>query len=241
MVRNYKNAPITEAVIEIRTKSAIGAGDLERLVARFSRRFSSPAQKLFEFKVEIGEVRPKAEQKLSGYRLSTADGTLASNVSLASIATSKLAPYEGWEDLIKEARSNWEMWLKIADWRPISRIGVRYINRIDIPVSGPRIQLEDYITFQPRVPPSLDTGIIHFAMNTVVPLGQDNLMLVLNAGSTPSPIIGYQSLILDLDLSRELDLPSNDTDLWVFINTMRARKNEVFEACITDRTRALLS
>jgi uncharacterized protein (TIGR04255 family) len=104
-----------------------------------------------------------------------------------------------------------------------------------------RIQLEDYITFQPMLPPSLDLGIVHFAMNTVVPLGKDGLSLVLNAGSTPSPIIGNQSLILDLDLSRELDLPANDNDLWTFINTIRAHKNEVFEACITDKTRALLS
>ena len=78
-------------------------------------------------------------------------------------------------------------------------------------------------------------------MNAVVPLRKDGLKLVLNAGSTQSPVIGSQSLILDLDISRDLDLPANDADLWAFINLIRDHKNEVFEACITDKTRAFFS
>jgi uncharacterized protein (TIGR04255 family) len=161
-------------------------------------------------------------------------------LSLNSIANVKLAPYEGWENLVQEARSNWDVWFKIIGWMPVARIGVRYVNRIDIPVVG-RIELEDYITFQPALPPSLNRGIEHFAMNAVVPLGKEGLNLVLNAGSAPSPIIGNSSIILDLDISRDLDLPANETDLWAFIDLMRTQKNEVFEACITDKTRALLS
>jgi uncharacterized protein (TIGR04255 family) len=236
----YKRDPITEAVIEIRTKAVLDSGDLERLASRFSRKFPASPQKTFDWTVEIGEVAPKADQKLTGYRLYSADGSRILVLGLHSIGTAKAAPYEGWDNLIQEARSNWDIWLKIVGWTPVTRIGVRFVNRIDIPILG-LIELDDYITFQPTLPPVLDKGIRHFAMNASVPLGKDNLNLVLNAGSTPSPIIGRQSLILDLDVSRALDLPGNDTDLWASIESMRDRKNEVFEACITDRTRALLS
>jgi uncharacterized protein (TIGR04255 family) len=239
MATIYKRAPITEAVVEVRTRTLLQGSDLERLVARFTKKYSAPPQKLFDVKVEVGEVNSKVHQGLNGYRLESSDGTRVVNLGLRSIGTAKLAPYEGWERLVEEARANWDRWRKIVEWKPIERIGVRYINRIDVPITG-RFELDDYLTFLPQMPKSLDNGIEHFAMNVLVPVGKDNLKLVINAGATVSPVIGYQSLILDLDISLETGLPEDDGSLWEVIDRMRVRKNEVFEACITDRTRALI-
>jgi uncharacterized protein (TIGR04255 family) len=240
MVKIYSRAPITEAVIEVRTKAAIDVGQLDRLVARYSRRYPSPPQKLFDVSVEVGETSSKANHKLNGYRLYSADSSRVVILGMNSIGSAKIAPYEGWEKLLKEARENWEIWLKIVGWQTVARVGVRYINRIDIPTTS-QIELEDYLTFQPALPKALDKGIRHFAMNVVIPLGKDDLSLVLNAGSVPSPVIGCQSLILDLDVSRESNLPNDDASLWGFIESMRDRKNDVFESCITDKTRALMT
>jgi uncharacterized protein (TIGR04255 family) len=238
MATIYKRAPVTEAVIEIRTKSSLQAGELERLVARFGKKFPTPPQKLFDLSVEVGEVASTARQQLNGYRLAATDGARLLNLGLQSFNTAKLAPYEGWERFVEEVQANWDIWLKIVQWRPIARIGVRYINRIDVPIIG-RFELDDYLTFLPVMPKSLDNGIEHFAMNILVPLGKDDLKLVLNAGSTPSPLIGHTSLILDLDVALDTNLPTNNESLWAAIDRMRLRKNEVFEACITDKTRAL--
>jgi uncharacterized protein (TIGR04255 family) len=237
VAKAYKRAPITEAVIEIRIKAPFDAAQLDRLVARFSRKYPVPPQKLFDVSFEIGEVTSKTNQKLNGYRMSSSDGDKVLLLGMSNISTAKIAPYEGWEKLSEEARSNWDIWLKIVGWQPVGRIGIRYINRIDIPTLG-RIELKDYLTFQPSLPPLLDTGIQHFAMNTMIQLGKDG-RLVLNAGSVASPIIGNQSLILDLDVSCETDIPDNDVGLWTLIAAMRDQKNQVFEACITDKTRAL--
>lgn len=235
----YKRAPITEAVVEIRTVGTVQLGDLDRLVPRFVKRLGGRAEKLFDVRVEIGEVASKAHQSVNGFRITSSDGTRIVNIGLQSISTAKLAPYEGWEKFIEEARINWGIWLKVIDWQPISRIGVRFINRIDIPTLA-RFRLDDYLTTLPTLPRQYDAnGVDHFAMNLLVPLGEDNLKLVLNSGTTESPLIGYRSLILDLDLAMDSDLPSSDDQLWAFIDRIRARKNDVFEACITDKARAL--
>jgi uncharacterized protein (TIGR04255 family) len=236
----YKRAPITEAVIEIRTKTLLQGSEFDRLVARFAKKYPTTAEKLFDISVEVGETASKVNQKLNGYRLSSSDGTLVLNLGLQSIGTARIAPYECWERFVEEARQNWDIWLKVVDWQPISRIGVRYINRIDIPTMA-KIELDDYFTFLPQMPKSLDNGIEHFAMNVLVPLGKDDLKLVLNAGSIQSPLIGHQALILDLDVSLDSNLPKDDDGLWAFIDRIRDRKNEVFETCITDKTRALLT
>jgi uncharacterized protein (TIGR04255 family) len=240
MLVKYSRAPITEAVIEIRTKTLLQGSELDRLVARFAKKYPTAPQKLFEVAVEINEVASHVNQNLTGHRLTSADGTKILSLGLQSISLAKTAPYDGWESFIEEAKANWDVWLKIVGWQPILRIGVRYINRIDIPTLA-RIELSDYFTFQPQLPKSLDRGIEQFAMNVLVPLGTDDLKLVLNAGSTQSPLIGYQSLILDLDVSRDTNLPNDDVTLWKLIDQVfRLRKNEVFETCITDKTRDLL-
>jgi uncharacterized protein (TIGR04255 family) len=240
MATVYRRAPITEAVIEVRTKTLLKGSELDRLVARFSKKYPTTPQKLFDVAVEVGEVASKVNQDLIGYRLVSLDGTRVLSLGLQSIGSAKIAPYEGWERFVEETRGNWDTWLKIVEWQPIERVGVRYINRIDIPTME-RIELDDYFTFLPNMPKSLDNGIEHFAMNVLVPLGKDDLKLVLNAGTTQSPLIGHQSLILDLDVSRNTNLPKDDTSLWELIDQVfRLRKNEVFETCITDKTRALL-
>jgi uncharacterized protein (TIGR04255 family) len=240
MATIYRRAPITEAVIEIRTKTVLQGGEIDRVVARLGKKYPTAAQKLFEVSVEVRETDSKANQLLTGYRLASADGTRVVNVGTKSISTAKIAPYEGWERFTEEARANWDLWLKIVGWQPIERIGVRYINRIDVPTLG-RFNLGEYLNFLPAMPRSLDNGIEHFAMNAVVPVGKDELKLVLNAGSTPSPLIGYQSLIVDLDVFRDTNLPTDEPDLWKLIDQIRPHKNDVFESCITDKTRALLT
>src|SRR5215211_2961969 len=164
MATTYRRAPITEAVIEIRTRTVLQGSELDRLVSRFAKKYPTSPQKLFEIAVEVGEVASKVNQNLTGYRLASADGTKLLNLGLHSISLAMTAPYEGWERFTDEAKANWDIWLKIAGWQPIARIGVRYVNRIDIPTMA-RIELDDYFTFLPQLPKSLDNGIEHFAMN----------------------------------------------------------------------------
>jgi len=49
------------------------------------------------------------------------------------------------------------------------------------------------------------------------------------------------SFLLDIDLSRDSNLPQIDTDIWSLVDRMRPYKNSVFEGCITDEARGLFS
>ena len=89
MTRSYKHAPITEAIIEIRTKSVIGAGDLERVVARFSRKFPSPPQKLFDFKVDVRTIAPSYGRILMGQDVVTRHYQMIDDVMAKTIADAR--------------------------------------------------------------------------------------------------------------------------------------------------------
>jgi uncharacterized protein (TIGR04255 family) len=49
------------------------------------------------------------------------------------------------------------------------------------------------------------------------------------------------SLLLDIDLFRTSEIPGNEDDLWRVVDSARPLKNRIFEACITNETRALFA
>jgi uncharacterized protein (TIGR04255 family) len=241
MAQLYKRPPIVEAVIEIRTE-----GDLPReTVDKVKRRllpgypFSTEAQIV---NVEIGGANPKLAQHFQGHRLTSKDGTGVVTITQKSISTSRLAPYEGWENMVCTARENWLSWKKVVGYRKVSRIGIRFINRVDIPNREEKpIRIDDYLTFRPEVPNIGLAPMRAFNMNASMDIGRDGFKVTLITSLVPSPLVKTLSLLLDIDLSREADLPQNDDDLWSLVNVGRAHKNLVFEGCITDATRRLFS
>jgi uncharacterized protein (TIGR04255 family) len=45
--------------------------------------------------------------------------------------------------------------------------------------------------------------------------------------------------VLDIDVFRTVDIPQTDPELWDLFEQLRKKKNEVFEACITEEARRL--
>jgi uncharacterized protein (TIGR04255 family) len=242
MPQLYKRPPITEAVIEIRIDSPIAMDRVERIRERLVEAYPLPPQKVMLLNFEFQEQSPRVQQQLQGYRLTAPDGAGVVTIGPNVIATSRLAPYEGWESFVASGRSNWKIWKRVVGWQKVTRIGVRYINRIDIPTpENEPINVDDYLLFSLRRPDLGLPPLQSFAMNAVTPLGKDDCKLIINAGSMPSPLVKTVSFILDIDISKETDLPQNDEGLWALINRIRDYKNFVFEGCITELSRELFN
>jgi uncharacterized protein (TIGR04255 family) len=52
---------------------------------------------------------------------------------------------------------------------------------------------------------------------------------------------GFVSIVLDIDVFREYQSPANEDETWSTLDRIRDIKNEIFEACITDKTRELFA
>jgi uncharacterized protein (TIGR04255 family) len=205
--------------------------------------YPAPPQQDVHIGFQIDDKGAKIRREFANWRMQGPDGTDILLIGVDKITTSRLAPYEGWEPFFARARTNWSEWKRVVGWKPISRIGVRYINRIDVPIpENGLIELTDWLTVSPRTP---QIGTVpplqNFAVNTLAPLGSDDCKLILNVGTMPSPLVKMASFLVDLDISVDSDLPQNDEGLWALVAKIRGHKNGVFEACITDKTRALFS
>ena len=125
-------------------------------------------------------------------------------------------------------------------FQEISRIGVRYVNRIDIPVSGPVLEQEEFLNVYPKLPDILGP-MNAYAVQAVLSIKDIGCKLTLNSAVVPSPILDHASFLFDQDIAREIDPPQSDDAISGLLNEIRIRKNKVFETCITDRARALFT
>jgi uncharacterized protein (TIGR04255 family) len=153
--RSYPRAPITEAVIEIRVSAEATTREQDKIVRRLKHDYPN-AEPLQTFSVSIDTTggRVGVEEHPRGFRLSTDEQTDVVLVMPQGIATARLAPYPGWQALRDRAKMVWEVWCRSTPHHPISRLGIRYINRIDIPTDErPTVRLQDYLLLHPQFPP----------------------------------------------------------------------------------------
>lgn len=240
----YKRPPITEAVIEVRFAEPIEFGDVAKVSADFKALYQhEEIVKNLSVQLDISAQHkniPPAQitNQQAGYRLTSLDQTKILLLMPLTFAISQLAPYPGWVEFFSRFVRNWQMWKKAVAYRKISRIGVRYINRIDIPVSGPVIEEEDFIEVYPHLPDVLGP-MRAYGVQTQLPILEIGCNLTLNSSLIQSPLLGHVSIVLDQDIAKEVEVPQNDEAMYKLLNEIRVKKNSVFEACMTDRAREL--
>src|SRR5271155_1516704 len=157
----YKRPPITEAVIAVNFGEAASSRDLDKVNNNFGR-FYPDYQDARNFVVEVSmSPRPGPEPDTTvhkdemGHRRSSDDQTQIVILWSSLFVFSQLAPYPGWDAFFERFCRDWTLWKKIVGYRKISRVGVRYINRIDIPITGSITQYEAVLKIYPTIPDEL--------------------------------------------------------------------------------------
>ncbi|MCA1595197.1 MAG: TIGR04255 family protein [Chloroflexi bacterium] len=236
---HYSRAPITEAVIDVRITpgapldglSVVGEGEEERYPLR---------KELLQVhgQIDIGpHPNTSAGQRPCGNLFISRDERQACQFRTDGFAFSRLAPYETWEALRDEAGRLWNRYRSRLGAFDITRVGLRYINRIDIPF--PQVELKDYFNTTPEVAPQLHYNALSaYYMQLQIPQPDLDATLIIRETFSEPSTTGVVSVILDIDLFVEASI--GEEELWPRLESLRVRKNEVFEASITDHTRELI-
>jgi len=239
-VENYGKPPIVEAILEFQFEQEIAYERVQKASAKFSRSYPiSETEFEIQGNIELGSQRVDLNQRPVGVKLSSSDRAKLTLARVKSFSIAELAPYSGWDVFLQTAKTNWEIWRKAIGSQQISRIGMRYINRIDIPNDGKGIMPSRYVTMFPPKPGFGPDQIDFYTMQVQMPVGHDSLQVTINTATVASPIPNANSLLLDLDLYTTVDIPRREDHLWEKVGAMRVQKNAVFEACITDDSREL--
>jgi uncharacterized protein (TIGR04255 family) len=239
----YKKPPIVEAVIEIRFAAPIEPRTLLKIDRQFTKSYPlGQPMKGYGVRVNV-EPSGRAQADLLdpglSYRRFAADNQEMAILSPQSLVLSQLPLYPGWDIFLGRFRRDWTIWKRAAGHREIARVGLRYINRIDIPSTEDILRQDRYLNIYGESPDSLGPTLTYSAQLLFPYLNGKGNVLINTIPVFPPPLVNHFSIMLDIDVSQQFDLPQRDDDLHGLLSQMRDEKNRVFEACITDTAREL--
>lgn len=238
--QHLSQAPIVEAVIDIRARSTTTFNE-ESLrpqveAALTGYRFLDSHQEL-EIKLGDGQASSQSIRfDWKGLRFQSDDKKHIAQFNRDGFVFSRLEPYQDWPQFHGEAMKFWQVYLELAKPVAIDRLGLRFINRIQLPMG--ELQFEDYMKSAPQPPQGLDlpfAGFMH--QNTLAVPNQPYVINIVKTIQPPAVDEGSgAALILDIDVlttqSYELD---DGAELRRHLLEMRWLKNKAFFGSITDK------
>lgn len=238
---HYAKAPITEAVLDIQVETVATPAAFDAMRAAEGERYPRyEALQAATGQLMIGPDNvpiASASSMPIGHLARTADGLQVYQSRTIGFAFSRMEPYPHWAVFRDEARRLWEIYGRIAQPTRITRIALRYVNRLDIPL--PLKDFGTYLRTAPRLSPDINSGISGYFMQLNVPLPEFEAECVINQTIIPPPRPEVVSVVLDIDVYKLAEMPFENDKLWEMFEQLRNAKNKVFEACVTNETRRL--
>jgi len=233
------HAPIVEAVIDIRARAEIPweeAAVKSQVGAKLEGYAYLDSQREYqhELKIEAGKPSEQALRDLGwkGVRFKSADERQICQFNRDGFVFSRLRPYDSWEQLYGEAMRLWQIYSEMAHPTQVQRLGLRFINRIELPPE--EFRYGDYIQPAAEPPKLLDVplhGFLHHDTLAVPghPYATNVIRTIQKEADKPLAII------LDIDV---FTLKAFELQLEVLTRSlleMRWLKNKVFFGSITGK------
>jgi uncharacterized protein (TIGR04255 family) len=246
-METFKNPPITEAIIDIRAVSAPGV-DLEALKdfahgleSRFPlRQEHFGLQQTFQVKLEGGPPKISSSTAVDGLLFRSSDNQRVVQARLNGFAFNRLRPYDRWEKFSAEALELWERYKSVARPVNVTRIGVRYLNRILLPL--PVSNYREYCLLFPEFPKEFSSRtqdfFLHFSLR--LPTFADAAAVTNLAFEPLQPNATSLPLILDLDTFFQFTVcPPDSEEIWAKLGVLRNFKNYLFDSSLTEKAKDL--
>lgn len=229
---HLKNAPIAEAVIDIRFQPALNL-EYDKIVAIHQSIQSDYPVKQENKEMQLGFVvgpDQTTQQTISdsviGYRFESSDKKYVFIASKNGFSLSKLAPYENWDTFVSEAKRIYEIYFGMFGNQTITRTAVRYINVIKIHEDV--FDFDDYLVAGPKVPDGLPNAVSEFLIRNVVPCIEEKALVTIVQGFSSTNITESKEVILDIDAVCMEAYESNTNKQWELLDSLRELKNNAF-------------
>ncbi|TVR63977.1 MAG: TIGR04255 family protein [Candidatus Competibacteraceae bacterium] len=242
MKRSYRNPPVEEALVEFRFVPGPGwdptlPGKLHQHAAIKNGYAGKPrTQKIVEAALEAGRDQPSQMTLREGFgrvQLVNENGNRLISLGPDVLSVNVLRPYEGWTRFRQRIDTALQAYAEVAEPGGVSRVGVRYINKIVLPEQA--VELKTWFRCGPPAVPELPGNMAGF-MSRVEFLYPDAVKLLLTQASIDAPE-EPAAFLLDLDVLWESGEARSPDAIMTVVDDLHARVGGAFEAIITDATR----
>jgi uncharacterized protein (TIGR04255 family) len=228
-------APITEALVDLRVDLPpdVSTETLMQMQAALAESYPTKRDRLHwqvQFNPQERAVASE-ETKQTGFIFWSSDERRAVQARLDGFSFSWLKPYEDWAALRDEARRTWTEFVRIARPLRVTRVALRYINRIEL--KRP-VDFNEYLVTFPRTQSSAVPTPTGLFMRLVSAIPEGTLVVteaIDELGSTDQII----PVILDIDIFREGLFDVDGHEAWPVLEVLRGAKNRVFFGSVTPK------
>jgi uncharacterized protein (TIGR04255 family) len=235
--------PIVEAIVDIRVvlDPTFDVKKLKELSSFLSENYPGcKERKRFQGTIEFQEENSNAfvePTKIDGFLFTSQDKTQIAQFRLDGFTFNKLTPYTNWESIRNESKKLWDLYYDLTSPIQISRIALRYINNLKIPL--PIDDFKKYLVTFPIVPEGLPQGISSFLTRIVLPNDSIPATAIITQGLEMIQISSdFAPVILDIDVFKQSEEIKNKK-LWDLFEKLRQFKNDIFFKSITNELRSL--
>jgi uncharacterized protein (TIGR04255 family) len=184
-----------------------------------------------QFQFKIDRDKPAQAELLAegalGWRYEREDGSEVLQLRRNGLTYSILKNYPGWHVLREEVRDAWRDFLAVSGPVNISRLAVRYINAINIPLGA---DYDEYLTTGPRVPKSVPPIVTSFMQRVLVPFEEESAIAIITQTlEVPA------SAVLDIDVFTECSLEGTAVDIWPRLDKLRGIADRIFFSSLTEK------
>lgn len=244
---HFEKAPIVEAIIALNVAPALNDELMAKLVALLEPikdhyPDSEPlGQVQFQLGIQIGpntghvssSQQPLLQDALFGHKFVSADKTQLAVFRRDGFIFSRLPPYDRWQSFRDEAKRLWKLYRQVASEQQITRFGLRYVNRINIPINTP---IENFLNIYPELPHNADGSLRSLNSSYMRVDGTIDEMpdgrLIIQQASLPSERKDVATLSLDFDISVAKLSGMSEEFAWESLETARMVKNKLFVASL---------
>ena len=244
MDKQYKNSPITEVICEFRfeLETVFNQKKVDSFFNEIKEKF--PKKKKGQMHQMKYEINPKKEESFSKTfqefdQFLSDDEKTRIQLDGGRLSIHKLKPYNSWQEFHPLIKLVFNAYIKNIKIKSIQRIGLRYINNFEIPLTT--FDIEQYFNLRPALGGGLPQDLISFMVGVIFVFenGRDNMKVqFLNR---PALDLSKMTFALDMDyfLLKQGDVPVGEVDAWI----ASAHKNveSTFEAALTDKTKELFN
>ena len=160
-------------------------------------------------------------------------------VRVQGFSFNRLAPYTSLDECLPEIKRTWDLYVDLVKPVQVRQIRLRYINRILLPMTEGRIDLDHYFTVAPHLPDEERLALVGFLnQHVAVETATGNQVSTVLTAQPPEnnwlPVIFDNSAV-----NSEACEPDNWPRISQRIQALRGLKNHVFMRTLTKSCLAL--
>jgi uncharacterized protein (TIGR04255 family) len=247
MMQKLRNPPIVEAVLDIECDLPTGFNFQvikEAAHEAFRSKYPTPRTtysqqhtiQLVTSEEPTPAAAPTSEVAVQGYQFWSEDGHQLVQIRTQGFSFNRLAPYSSFDDYLPEIKRVWLRYIELVPVTRIKTIRLRYINRMMLPMTQRKVDLDQFLKIGPRAPDEDNFTLAGFAsqLSAVENKTKEGLNLVLVA---EAPIKDHLPVILDISVASPFQpiTPGDWPAIETILISLRQLKNRVFENTVTQK------